>query len=65
MGTPTPQQRQAHQVVHEPARVDTGMQVAGTRCQLAVCYFVAQGRAAFEIEQQVNRVDQVDAENRL
>ena len=57
MGAPTPLQWQAHQVVHEPARVDAGMQVAGIRCQLAVCYFVAQARAAFEIEQQVNRVD--------
>lgn len=45
--------------------VDAGMQVAGTRCQLVECYFVAQVLAAFESEQQVNRVDQVDPENRL
>ena len=65
MGAPTSLQRQADQVVHEPTCIDAGMQVAGAGWQLAVCYQVAKAWATLEIEEQVNRIDQVDAKYRL
>lgn len=65
MGVPNPLQREAHQVVHEPAGIDAGMQVARAGWQFAVCYQVAKARATLEIKEQVNRIDQVDPKNRL